>query len=136
MYALRRYSVPSDDTGRELIILVVGETARADRFGLNGYHRQTTPKLRVANAISFNNFWSCGTSTAVSVPCMFSTTGMDKFDVKDEASRENLLDILQHVGVNVLWRDNNSDSKGVATRAEYQNFKTPKTNPVCDDEFV
>ncbi len=130
----RDAKIPSDDTGRELVILVVGETARADRFGLNGYHRETTPNLRAANAVSFSNFWSCGTSTAVSVPCMFSTTGMDKFDVKDETSRENLLDILHHAGVNILWRDNNSDSKGVSARAEYQSFKTPKTNPVCDDE--
>ena len=130
----RDASIPIEDKDRELIILVVGETARADHFGLNGYRRDTTPNLRAANAVSFTNFWSCGTSTAVSVPCMFSTTGMNKFDVKDESSRENLLDILHHAGVNVLWLENNSDSKGVATRTEYREFKSPKTNPVCDEE--
>lgn len=126
--------IPVEDKDRELVILVVGETARADHFGLNGYERDTTPNLRAANAVSFTNFWSCGTSTAVSVPCMFSTTGMDKFDVKDESSRENVLDILRHAGVNVLWLENNSDSKGVATRVEHREFKSPKTNPVCDAE--
>lgn len=126
--------IPPTDTERELIILVVGETARADRFSINGYGRETTPYLRDARAISFTNFWACGTSTAVSLPCMFSTEGMDKFDLKSAGSRENLLDVLRHAGVNVLWLDNNSDSKGVALRTSYQNYKTRENNPVCDEE--
>ena len=125
---------PPGDQHRELVILVVGETARADRFSLNGYARETTPKLQAAQAISFSNFWSCGTSTAVSVPCMFSTMGMDNFDLKESGYRENLLDVLRHAGVNVLWLDNNSDSKGVAIRSTYQSFKSPDINPVCDEE--
>lgn len=126
--------IPASDTDRELFILVVGETARADRFSLNGYPRDTMPELKKANAISFGNFWSCGTSTAVSVPCMFSPSGMARFDQKETARQENLLDILQRVGVNVLWLDNNSDSKGVALRVPYQNYRTPALNTICDSE--
>jgi len=37
--------VASSDVDRELIILVVGETARRDRFSLNGYKRKTNPLL-------------------------------------------------------------------------------------------
>lgn len=58
--------------GRKLIVVVVGETARADRFSLNGYTRDTNPQLRNEKVISFTDFRACGTSTAVSVPCMFS----------------------------------------------------------------
>ncbi len=126
--------IPATDEERELIILVVGETARADRFSINGYGRETTPYLRDAQAVSFTNFWACGTSTAVSLPCMFSTIGMDKFDLKTSGSRQNLLDVLRHAGVNVLWLENNSDSKGVALRVDYQNYKTRENNPVCDEE--
>lgn len=126
--------IPASDTGRELFILVLGETARADRFSLNGYARDTNPQLRRAGAVSFSNFWSCGTSTAVSVPCMFSSLGMEKFDARTAAFQENLLDVLQHAGVNVLWLDNNSDSKGVALRVPYQSYKSPDVNPVCDLE--
>ena len=126
--------IPATDEERELVILVVGETARADRFSTNGYGRDTTPYLRDAQAVSFTNLWACGTSTAVSLPCMFSTTGMDKFDLKTSGSRENLLDVLRHAGVNVLWLENNSDSKGVALRSSYQNYKTRENNPVCDEE--
>lgn len=126
--------IPPTDVERELVFLVVGETARADRFSINGYGRPTTPRLEAEMAISFTEFRACGTSTAVSVPCMFSTVGMDKFDLKTSGTRENLLDVLRHAGVNVLWLENNSDSKGVALRTPYRNFRTPAVNPRCDDE--
>lgn len=126
--------IPATDNERELIILVVGETARADRFSINGYPRPTTPEMEKAGVISFGNFWACGTSTAVSVPCMFSAGGAAGFDTQTAGYKENLLDVLQHAGVNVLWLDNNSDSKGVAVRAPYENYKSPTINPVCDDE--
>ena len=126
--------IPASDVERELFILVIGETARADRFSINGYSRDTNPQLRQANAISFSNFRACGTSTAVSVPCMFSLLGMDKFDTKKGAAQENLLDVLTHAGVNVLWLDNNSDSKDVALRVPYQSYKSPEVNPVCYPE--
>ena len=126
--------IPSTDLGRELIILVVGETARADRFSINGYERDTTPQLRAAKVVSFTNYWACGTSTAISVPCMFSMSGMEKFDLKTAGSQENLLDVLVHAKVNVLWMDNNSDSKGVAIRVPYQSFRSPEHNPLCDSE--
>ncbi len=124
----------SADQQRHLTVLVVGETARADRFSINGYARETTPQLKAAQVMNFSNYWACGTSTAVSVPCMFSMSGMNDFDLKTAASRENLLDVLQHAGVNVLWLDNNSDSKGVAARSPYEEFKSPQTNPLCDEE--
>ncbi len=119
---------------RELFILVIGETARADRFSLNGYERDTNPRLRAANAINFTNFWACGTSTAISVPCIFSFLGADKFDTKTAAAQENLLDVLQRAGASVLWLDNNSDSKDVALRVPYQSYKSPAVNPLCNPE--
>jgi|AZIH01.1.fsa_nt_gi lipid A ethanolaminephosphotransferase len=118
---------------RELIIMVVGETARADRFSLNGYERETNPELAKHNVISFSDFWSCGTSTALSVPCIFSVYGQSDFDQKKAEATENALDILARTGVNVLWLDNNSDSKGVADRVTYRDFKTPENNPDCND---
>jgi lipid A ethanolaminephosphotransferase len=126
--------LPHDATHRELFILVIGETARADRFSLNGYERDTNPQLRRADVVNFPNFWACGTSTAVSVPCMFSLIGTDKFDTKSAAAQENVLDVLQRAGVNVLWLDNNSDSKDVALRVPYKSYKSPGVNPVCDPE--
>ncbi len=126
--------IGSSDHHRELIFLVVGETARADRFSLNGYARDTTPRLRAEKALSLTNFWACGSSTAVSVPCMFSSLGMQKFDPRRALQQENLLDVAQRAGVNVLWLDNNSSSKGVAARVPSIDYRTPKNNPRCDTE--
>lgn len=119
---------------KELIILVVGETARADRFSLNGYQRDTNPLLSKQKVVSFSNVSSCGTSTGVSVPCMFSSLGRDKYDKEKALAQENVLDVLKKNGIEVLWRDNNSDSKGVATRVKYEDFKSPTLNPVCEGE--
>lgn len=120
---------------RRLSILIVGETARADRFQLNGYHRKTNPRLSsINNLYSFRNVMSCGTSTAISVPCMFSEMTRDQFDSRSARNQENALDILDRVGVSVLWRDNNSGSKGVADRVAFEDFSDPALNSDCDIE--
>lgn len=122
------------DIKRELVILVVGETVRADRFSLNGYHKKTNPLLEKENIISFKNMSSCGTSTAVSVPCMFSKFTREEYSAEKGQTYENVLDVLSHAGVNILWRDNNSGSKGVALRVPQENYQTKKLNTICDTE--
>jgi lipid A ethanolaminephosphotransferase len=118
----------------ELVIMVVGETARYDRFSLNGYHKLTNPRLQQEDVVSFKQVSSCGTSTGVSVPCMFSVLGRQQYSAKKARHMENALDILKEHNVSVLWRDNNSDSKGVATRMAYEDFQSPAMNKECDTE--
>ncbi len=123
-----------EDKRRELVILVVGEAARADHFSLNGYTRETNPLLKKEHLINFPNMFSCGTSTAYSVPCMFSVYGRSSYNDKRGRTTENILDVLNHTGeVSILWRDNNSDSKGVALRVPYENFRDPAVNPICTE---
>ena len=119
----------------ELIIMVVGEAARANRFSLNGYEKETNPLLKKEELINFSNMYSCGTSTAESVPCMFSIFDKADYDYKKGISTENVLDVLTHTKhVNVLWRDNNSDSKGNALRVDFEDFRTSKTNTICEED--
>ena len=103
-----------------LTVMVVGETARAANFALNGYPRDTNPELSKRSVINFSQASSCGTATAVSLPCMFLDAG--RHDYKDglAMSRESLLDVLQRAGVAVLWRDNNSGCKGICDRVPYE----------------
>jgi lipid A ethanolaminephosphotransferase len=129
----RDAALPRSDGHRELVIMVVGETVRADHWGLNGYARDTTPLLRKVNVLNFPDFWSCGTSTAISVPCMFSNLGHDRFDRSTATATDNALDILSRAGVSVLWRDNNSSSHGVAARVTYQDYRSPQRNPKCEE---
>ncbi len=98
-----------------LLVLVVGETARADHFSLNGYPHRTNPELARHDVISFADVTSCGTSTAASLPCMFSHLGREAFDSRDHDS-ENLLDLAQRAGLAVLWLDNQAGCKGLCDR--------------------
>lgn len=125
---------PHTDMTRELTIMVVGETARADRFSLNGYKRKTNPLLEKQDVVSFSDVTSCATLTALSVPCMFSVLKEEGFTPTKAQGRENVLDVLVHSGAQVLWRDNNSSSKGVAERITTQDFRDPTVNTICDEE--
>lgn len=119
----------------KLMVFVVGETVRADHISLNGYTRDTMPLLASQTDIySFKNATSCGTSTAYSVPCMFSYANRSEYDPNEADYNENVLDTLHKLGVTVVWRDNNSSSKGVADRVTFEDYKTGDTNPNCDDE--
>jgi len=125
-----------DGSGKpKLMVFVVGETARADHFGLNGYTRNTTPLLsKQSDLYSFKDAVSCGTSTAYSIPCMFSYANRADYDIDTAKYNENVLDTLSKQGINVIWRDNNSSSKGVADRVTFEDYKTADTNPNCDVE--
>ena len=104
-------------TGRSLTVIVVGETARAANFSLNGYPRTTNPRLsQVPGLINFPLAYSCGTDTALSLPCMFSNFGRAKFDPNRAARQENLLDVVQRAGFAVRWHENQSGCKGVCLR--------------------
>jgi len=103
--------------------LVVGETGRAGNYAVNGYDRPTTPLLSARDDLAVaTNAWSCGTSTAVSVPCMFSHLG--RSSQNSDKSYENLLDVLQRAGLAVLWVENQSGCKGVCTRVHNANTES------------
>lgn len=101
---------------KNLIILVVGETSRAENFSLGGYAKETNPMLKKNNVIYFPQTSSCGTSTGVSVPCMFSNMPRAQYDAARASYQDGLLDILQRANVNVLWQENDGGCKGVCDR--------------------
>ena len=117
-------------------VIVVGETARAMNFSLNGYGRETNPRLaQVKELVNFNNVSSCGTATAVSVPCVFSDLTREGYSEDKARSRQGLLDVLQHAGLEVIWRDNNSGCKGVCARVRFEDMSKPVAgNPLCNSE--
>ncbi len=123
-----------EERGKKTItVLVLGETARAENFSLNGYSRDTNPMLSQEEIINFSNFYSCGTSTAVSVPCMFSHLGEERYSESKAKKSENLLDVLSHAGIQVLWRDNNSGCKGVCKRIEAEKMANLQHENLCGD---
>lgn len=118
-----------------LTVIVVGETVRADHLSINGYARATTPQLeKLPDLLNWTNVWSCGTETAISVPCMFSGMRRQQFDPELAQQRENLLDIIQRAGVRVKWDDNQSGCKGVCNRVPHRIMREARAYPGCDDE--
>ncbi len=112
-----------------LFVLVVGETARAAEFSFNGYPRDTNPRLRQHGVINFSDVDACATSTADSLPCMFSpfagasTTKARRY--------ESLLDVARHAGLRVIWRDNNSGCKGVCDGVETETLADASVPGLC-----
>jgi len=126
----------TDPESAPLIVLVVGETARAANFGLGGYARDTTPRLNALQAqgdmVYFSNVSSCGTNTQASVPCMFSHLGKQAFEDSNDR-HENLLDVLQRAGMAVLWLDNQSGCKGVCDRVPTVETRALDLAGLCQD---
>ncbi|MBX9915222.1 MAG: phosphoethanolamine--lipid A transferase [Pseudomonadaceae bacterium] len=119
---------------KSLTVLVVGESARAENFSLLGYGRETNPQLqRQEGLIGFTNVYSCGTETAVSVPCMFSNLGRRNFQNAVAQNQEGLLDVLQHSGLKVIWRDNQSGCKGTCERVNQDDVSNAKDQQLCVD---
>ncbi|AOE84944.1 phosphoethanolamine transferase [Pseudomonas sp. TCU-HL1] len=117
---------------KSLTVLVIGESARAENFGILGYDRDTTPRLSAqAGVTAFSNVRSCGTETAVSVPCMFSNMGRADYDAAEARSQEGLLDVLKHAGLAVNWRDNQSGCKGTCDRVAQENLSHGKDPVLC-----
>ena len=117
-----------------LVVLVVGETARAANWGLNGYRRQTTPQLALLPVINFPDVSSCGTNTEVSLPCMFAPVGRRDYDEERIRSSQSLLHVLARAGVAVHWRDNQSGCKGVCEGLPQDNVITlnpPGSPAIC-----
>ncbi len=117
-----------------LLVVVIGETARAQNWGLNGYPKATTPTLArwqsQGDLVNFSNVTSCGTNTQVSVPCMFSHLGRQQGGAEPAAS-ENLLDVLQRAGLAVLWLDNQAGCKGVCDRVAQVQMRTEPQPDLC-----
>ena len=107
-----------------LLLLVIGETARAANFSLNGYSRPTNPQLQKLGVVSFRDVTSCGTSTAASLPCMFSHLGREGYGTR-KADHENLLDLLYRAGLAVLWLDNQSGCKSLCDRIPHARANEP-----------
>ena len=115
-----------------LMVIVLGETARAMNFSDNGYGRNTQPYTQSQGLISFQHVSSCGTYTALSVPCMFSNMNRTDYNKERAATQDNVLNVMQHAGVKVLWIDNDGGSKGVADNLPHQSINNALKDRDCN----
>ena len=123
---------PTDNHKPTLFVMLLGETARTYDYAYNGYDRDTNPYTKNEGIISFKNVESCGTYTALSVPCMFSNLTRAHYNQDRAYSQDNAVDIIHRAGAEVLWLDNDGGSKGVADRVNYEATDPSQHNKFCN----
>ena len=94
-------SATLSNNDKMIVVLVIGESARAKDFSLYGYAKKTNPYLEKVKNLTVLKAKSTATYTTASVHSMLSYTGSDSDDY------EPLPNYLQREGVDVLWRSNN-----------------------------
>ncbi|MCG7530943.1 phosphoethanolamine--lipid A transferase [Psychrobium sp. MM17-31] len=119
---------------KEVMVIVLGETARAKNFASNGYDRDTNLYTAPYAMTSFEKMYSCGTATAVSVPCMFSSMTRDNFERRQADKQQNVIDIAQLAGFDVQWISNNG-CKNVCDRVPTINIDLNQPSPLCDGHY-
>lgn len=87
-----------------VVVLVIGESARASNFSMYGYARRTNPELSAAGAVALPNTQACATYTTQALMCILSH---DDPGLRLAGSVELLPSYLQRHGVEVIWRSNN-----------------------------
>ena len=127
-----RHQAVSDK--KSVFVLVVGETARAENFQLNGYNRKTNPKLSQRNIINYTQVSSCGTATAISVPCMFSWLEHENFSNAHAENSDNILDAFRRAGMDILWKDNNAGCQGVCKNVPYESVSHIELEDYCNQD--
>ncbi|MBM3388537.1 MAG: DUF1705 domain-containing protein [Betaproteobacteria bacterium] len=91
------------DTRKRVVVLVIGESARAANFSLYGYSRPTNPQLSQL-PIEVLQARACASYTTAALACMLSPRGAK---VDEHPPEETLPAYLHRHGVDVEWRSNN-----------------------------
>ena len=89
------------DNKKMVVVLVIGESARAENFSLYGYKRNTNPDLKKVKNLIVLKAKSLATYTTASVHSMLSYKGStsDNYEV--------LPNYLNRLGIYVIWRKHN-----------------------------
>ena len=114
-------------------VLIIGETARAQNFSLDGYSRNTNPELQATANLLYTRASSCGTATATSLPCMLTEGGRDGFDRIARQKQDNLLDIAARAGYAVHWIDNGNGCKALCDRVGSRDLHLADVDFLCSE---
>jgi len=89
---------------KTVVVLVIGESARAASFSLYGYKNTTNPEMALLDVQALPNVHACSTYTTASLRCILSHTDSSS---EIATTYEPLPSYLHRHGVDVIWRTNN-----------------------------
>lgn len=93
---------------RQVYVLIIGESSRYDRWQVNGYDRETSPRLsNLSDLLSFKSAVSGGHYTWVSVPQIITRATPDNYDL--QYKEKSILGVFQEAGFKTYWLSNQSD---------------------------
>ena len=96
------FTLDTKKNKNSLFVLIIGESARSDRFSLNGYKKPTNPLLsKRKNVVSYTNSYSLGTSTMFAVPHIFIRDLKSK--APDEYKETSFLHVFKNLGFKTFW---------------------------------
>ncbi|WLI89393.1 phosphoethanolamine transferase [Massilia sp. R2A-15] len=96
----------SPDAEPETVVLVLGESSRADRWSLNGYERDTNPLLRQeANLVALPDVVTAVSATRLSVPVIISRKRATQ-SLKDGFSEKSFITAYKEAGFKTFWLSN------------------------------
>ena len=90
----------------QMVVMVLGESARADRWSLNGYARKTNPMLeREANLVSLSDMITPVSATRLSVPVIMSRKPATQ-SLRAGFSEKSLISAYREAGFKTFWLSN------------------------------
>nr|WP_136417883.1 phosphoethanolamine transferase [Herbaspirillum sp. ST 5-3] len=100
----------------QVVVMVIGESSRYDRWSLNGYKRETNPLLKKEqNLVSFSNVVTAVSATRLSVPVLVSRKPARQ-SLQAGFSEKSFLTAFREAGFKTYWLSN---------QMSYGQFDTP-----------
>ena len=94
------------DSAPEVVVMVIGESSRFDRWQINGYGRATNPLLsRESNLVTLPDIITSVSATRLSVPVMISRKPVMQ-SLKDGFAEKSFITAYQEAGFKTFWLSN------------------------------
>jgi glucan phosphoethanolaminetransferase (alkaline phosphatase superfamily) len=100
----------------QIVVMVIGESSRYDRWSLNGYQRDTNPLLsKESNLVSFSDVTTSVSATRLSVPVMVSRKPATD-SLKAGFAEKSFITAYKEAGFKTYW---------ISNQMSYGKFDTP-----------
>lgn len=115
----------NDPNQKEVYLLIIGETARYSNFSINGYYRNTNPKLsKLTNLVSFHNVLSEASNTQIALPTIL--TRSSALDYERYKNEKSVVEAFKEAGFSTYWICNQSAGNPFIKRIYNQ----------CDEYYI
>ena len=102
------YLAENNENKNLVVVMIIGESARADHFSLNGYHRNTNPLLsKVENLLSFKDAYALATYTIGGVQSIFKNN--------TSSNDYSLLKLMELSNFKTFWFSNHRYENDIVT---------------------